>query len=235
MRDVTTAVSAFIVIAVLLTGIYLGVQLVQEQRATADLVTLFGVESVYRVMDTLLQAGEASYPPPPPVTPRQARSTPTPTSAPDIAPTITATPTDTPLPPPPTPAPVPTPTPIPTPTRARPSPFPFVLAGPIRHDNACPGEYVMGTVRDAQGRPLVGATLRMEDEFGNGDTRVTKGNPGEEGRYDFVLTGPPRRVYIWVIDEGGNPLSPRVEILHRLPNSGYEAFGCHYVDWRKTP
>lgn len=92
----------------------------------------------------------------------------------------------------------------------------------------------MGIVRDGQGRPLVGVTVRMEDEFGNGDTRVTKSNPGEEGRYDFVITGPARRIYVWIIDEGGNPLSPRVEILHRLPNSGYEAFSCHYVDWQRT-
>jgi hypothetical protein len=109
-----------------------------------------------------------------------------------------------------------------------------VLDGSVQHDNACPGQYVIGVVRDARGQPLPGVTVRMEDEYGNGDTRVTKSNPGEVGRYEFVLTGPPRRIYVWIVDEGGDPLSPRVEILHRLPNSGYEAFQCHYVNWRHT-
>lgn len=92
----------------------------------------------------------------------------------------------------------------------------------------------MGLVRDAQGRPLAGVTVWMEDEFGNRATQVSKSTPGEQGRYEFVLTGEPRRIYVWIVDEGGSPISPRVEILHRLPNSGYETFPCHYVDWQKT-
>jgi len=89
-------------------------------------------------------------------------------------------------------------------------------------------------VRDAQGRPLGGVTVRMEDEFGNSATQVSQSGPGEAGRYAFALTGKPRRVYVWIVDEGGTPISPRVEILHLLPNSGYETFPCHYVDWQKT-
>ncbi|NPA91510.1 MAG: carboxypeptidase regulatory-like domain-containing protein, partial [Chloroflexi bacterium] len=135
-------------------------------------------------------------------------------------------------PPPPTPKPINTPTPGPTPTPI--PPFPYVLDGRVTHDNKCPGEYIIGVVKDAEGHPLPGVTVRMEDEYGNGDTRVTKSNGEEAGRYEFVITGGARRIYVWVVDEGGNPLSPRVEIAHRLPNSGYENMRCHYVNWRKV-
>ncbi len=230
MRDVTTSVAAFLVLLVIATGLYLSVQGVQARQPVAAR-EVFDVQALEEVVNTLLSAGEVDYPPPPTLTPRPVTPSPSPTPTPTAVILPTATPT--PPPPPPTPAPPPSPTPAsPTPA-ARPR-FLFVLAGTMRHDNACPGEYVMGTVRDARGVPLAGITVRMEDEYGNGDTRVTKGNPGEVGRYDFVLLGPPRRVYVWIVDEGGNPLSPRVEILHRLPNSGYEAFRCHYVDWQRT-
>lgn len=235
MRDVTTAVGAFLVLAILLTGVY---TVYTAYRDLGPASAPIDAETLAQLADTLIRAGEANYPPPPTVTPWRPTPTPTPTPPPTRpltavqTPTGAPTPTPTPLPPPtpepPTPTPEATATPVPRPL------FLFELAGRIRHDNNCPGEYVIGTVRDAAGRPLVGITLRMQDEYGNGDTKVTKGAAGEEGRYDFVLFGPPRRIYVWVVDEGGHPLSPRVEILHKLPNSGYETFTCHYVGWRRT-
>ncbi len=238
MRDLTTSISAFLVLAILLTGVYVAVQSYERvDRATA--IALPDANEVEDVLNAILGGGEGPTPPPPPsVVFRKPSPTPTPSPTVPTEPasgTPAATPpTATPTlpPPPPTPAPPPTPTPGPTPT---PLPrFPYVLSGTIRHDNACPGEYVIGVVRDARGTPLAGVTVRMEDEYGNGDSRVTKSGAGETGRYEFVLYGPPRRIYVWIVDEGGNAISPRVEIMHLLPNSGYEAFKCHYVDWTKV-
>ncbi len=248
MRDVMTSISVFLVLAVLLTGAYLAWHDIQNPDAGAFLPAT-DIQDVEDFINSLLGNPNAPGPTPvqPPLvllTPRNqtpvltataqtlrpgGTSTATPTAAPP-SPTPTLTPTVP--PPPPTPAPLPTPTPVPTPTPL--PPYPYVLDGSIRHDTACPGEYIIGVVRDARGNPIPGVTVRMEDEYGNGDTRVTKSNPGEVGRYEFVLAGPPRRIYVWVVDEGGNALSPRVEILHRLPNSGYETMTCHYVNWRHT-
>ncbi len=244
MRDVTTSVAAFLILAVLATGIYLAIQKYHQVNAAASAIALPDVDTVEDLVNSLLGGGSTPAPPPPTpsgaakhqTTPTPPPATPSPTvthQAPRTAATPPATEEPTPtLAPPPTPVAPPTPTPAATAAVTR--RFPFALQGPVRHDNECPGQYIMGVVRDTRGNPLAGVTVRMEDEYGNSATQVSKSTPGEVGRYDFVLTGVPRRIYVWIVDEGGNPISPRVEILHLLPNSGYEAFTCHYVDWQRT-
>lgn len=243
MRDVTTSVAAFLILAVLATGIYLGIQKYHQADVTVSTVVLPGADAMEDFVNALLGSGTTPAPPPPTQAVAPGPHTPTPSPSPPTAtatrgaarapakPSATVQPTLT-LAPPPTPVAPPTPTPAVTAATAR--AFPFALQGPVRHDNECPGQYIMGTVRDSAGNPLAGVTVRMEDEHGNSATQVSKSSPGEIGRYNFVLTGEPRRIYVWIVDEGGNPISPRVEILHLLPNSGYEAFTCHYIDWQRT-
>lgn len=121
--------------------------------------------------------------------------------------------------------PEPTPTPIPA--------FPYVLARGVRYSNGdCPGTYALGTVTDRSGNPLPGVRLSLVDEYGNAATAVTKPGPGDTGRYDFPMGGPPRRFYLTVVDEAGRALGPRVEILHDLPPQ--EGNGCRWVDWRRN-
>ncbi|GEM_PF-3993430 len=233
MRDAMTSLGAFLILIVLLSGIYAAWDISHSAPTAASTVS---IAQVGDYLDRLLGSGRTPELPPPtlPKSTSTVATTSSPRPSPTPTPTAVISPTPTPTlpPPPPTPKPVDTPTPVPTPTPI--SPYPYVLDGRITHDNACPGEYIIGYVRDAQGRPLPGVTVRMEDEYGNGDTRVTKANPDEIGRYEFVITGPARRIYVWIVDEGGRPLSPRVEIAHRLPQSGYETFRCHYVNWKKN-
>lgn len=121
-----------------------------------------------------------------------------------------------------------TPAPSGTPVPA----FPFILARPVRYSNGdCPGTYALGVITDRAGNPLAGVLLNFVDEYGNAATVVTKPGPGDTGRYDFPMGGPARRFYMTIVDDAGNPLSSRVEILHELPP--YEGQNCRWVDWRR--
>ena len=133
------------------------------------------------------------------------------------------------------PSPEPEPTPAETETAApSPSPeaaFPFLLARPVRHSTGdCPGAYILGLVTDRGGAPLPDVRLLLTDEYGNQETKVTKGG-GDAGRYDFPLFGPPRRFFLAVVDASGRAISPRIEIPHGV---GADAQAqCHWVDWRR--
>ena len=131
------------------------------------------------------------------------------------------------------------PEPEPTPTEtetATPSPLPeaafsFLLARPLRHSTGdCPGAYILGLVTDRSGAPLPDVRLLLVDEYGNQEAKVTKGG-ADAGRFDFPIFGPPRRFYLSVVDAGGSPLSPRVEIPHRV-GAGAQAT-CHWADWQR--
>lgn len=187
-------------------------------------------------------------------TPRQTAQ-PAPTASP-AAPTSTAqapvglTPTpqeeatgqtsaETPIPVPtvvPTPA-APGPTARPTATPAPPTPtptaqaaYPFVPAGPVRHTSGdCPGPSIRGVVRDAAGNGLAGVRLWRYDQWGNQQTVESKSAAGEVGRYDFPLGDTPNVHYVQVVDAGGVPISPRVEVPHRQGEAGDNA--CHWLDW----
>jgi hypothetical protein len=106
------------------------------------------------------------------------------------------------------------------------------LAGPLRHSTGdCPGVYILGRVVDAAGNPLTGVRLWLVDEWGNESTAQVKTAPGEAGRYDFPLFGPPRRYFLSVVDASGHPISPRIEIRHGLDANSQAA--CHWADWQR--
>jgi hypothetical protein len=111
--------------------------------------------------------------------------------------------------------------------------YPFALARAVRYTSGdCPGTYALGLVTDRNGNPLPGIRLSLVDEFGNASTAVTKPGPGDTGRYDFPMGGPPRRFFITVVDDAERPLSPSIEVLHDLPPQ--EGKGCRWIDWRRN-
>jgi hypothetical protein len=109
--------------------------------------------------------------------------------------------------------------------------FPFLLARPVRHSTGdCPGAYILGLVTDRGGAPLPDVRLRLVDEFGNEEFKVTKGG-ADAGRYDFPIFGPPRRFFLTVVDGSTRANSPRIEVPHGV---GADAQAqCHWVDWRR--
>ena len=131
----------------------------------------------------------------------------------------------------PEPEPTPTETEIAAPSPSPEAAFPFLLARPVRHSTGdCPGAYILGLVTDRGGAPLPDVRLRLVDEFGNEEFKVTKGG-ADAGRYDFPIFGPPRRFFVSVVDGSTRPNSPRIEVPHGV---GADAQAqCHWVDWRR--
>lgn len=177
------------------------------------------------------QATESAGPP--------ASAAPTPSAAPVIG--TPAPPVSIPVPPTEAivgeatviPMPLATETPTPTPTRSE--TFPFV-ARSVRHSvGDCPGSpqaYILGQVSDRSGRPLTDVRLLLDDEYGNQARTVSKAGQSDAGRYDFPISGPPRRFFLGIIDASGRALSQRVEIEH---GRGIDAQAtCHWVDWRQN-
>lgn len=144
------------------------------------------------------------------------------TPAAPAPPTATERPTATPAPATPTP----TSAPAPPPSAA----YAFVLAGALRHGSGdCPGPSIRGLVRDAAGNPLPGVRLWRYDQWGNQQTVETKSGQVDLGQYDFPLGDTPNVHYVQVVDAGGSPISPTVEVQHRQGDAADAA--CHWIDW----
>ena len=133
----------------------------------------------------------------------------------------------------------PEPEPEPTPTETEtvspsPSPvaaLPFLPARPVRHSvGDCPGNYILGAVTDRGGEPLPDVRLLLVDEYGNAETKTTKGG-ADAGRYDFPIFGPPRRFYLSVVDSSTRPISPRIEIPYGVGADAQAT--CHWADWQR--
>jgi hypothetical protein len=104
----------------------------------------------------------------------------------------------------------------------------YRLAEPIVHDANCPGQYIMGRVINAAGAPLAGITVKLQDQWGNQASTVSKSGAADFGQFDFPIpSASPHQLEIWVVDEGGAPASQPITIQHR---SGAAADApCHHV------
>lgn len=133
--------------------------------------------------------------PTPAATPAPATATPTPTAA---APTPTATPT-----------PPSTPTPSPTST-----PFPYAFRqDSITTEPNCGLTAIGGTLLDAQGAGVAGYRVVVGYDA-EGAWSHTTDPTGGDGKYGVILDNKPKpgRWYVYIIDSGGNQVSPRLLI-----------------------
>jgi hypothetical protein len=122
-----------------------------------------------------------------------------------------------------------TPTSLPTQAPAE----PFVAQGSVRASlGDCGGIYVLGKVVDGGGTPLPGVRLRLVDEFANEAFAVTKSGQADMGRYDFPMSGPARRLSLFIVDEGGSALSRPVSFAY-YGNSGDAEATCYRIDWTR--
>ena len=118
----------------------------------------------------------------------------------------------------------------PTPTPATETPLTlFALAG-VRHDNACPGAYILGSVLDAAGAPIAGARLVAVDQWGNTMEAVSKNGQGDYGQFDFPIADVQRDYYVTVVNGDGTPLSVTLAVQHRSGEAANSS--CHYVVWQ---
>lgn len=167
---------------------------------------------------TVPVTGTVAAAPAEPATPAPPAATP----AAPAPPTAAERPTATPAPP------------TPTPTSAPASPpnaiYAFQPAGAVRHGSSdCPGPSIRGAVRDAAGNPLPGVRLWRYDQWGNQQTVETKSAQVDLGQYDFPLGDTPNVHYVQVVDAGGSPISPTLEVQHRQGDASDAA--CHWIDW----
>ncbi len=104
----------------------------------------------------------------------------------------------------------------------------YVLTQPVVHNDACPGNYIMGTILNAAGGPVPGITVAARDEWGNTAQAVSKSGAADFGRFDLpVHSSTPHTIYVTVLDGSGNAISPSVPVEH---NKGEEGTGsCHHV------
>jgi penicillin-binding protein 1C len=177
--------------------------------------------------------------------PRVADETPTPSSASEAGPTVTPTPTatgdagratvtpmvETPTPtltPMPTETPTETQTPTPTPTAGPPPPL-YNLVD-MRHDNNCPGNYIMGQIQNSKGEPVADVRIIIIDQYGNFMQSVSKSGAIDYGRYDVPIDTNDREFYVTVVDESGSPLSFSATVRHRIGE--LSDLSCHHLIWR---
>lgn len=175
---------------------------------------------------TVEQAAAATAPPP--VAPSAAITT-TATVEPALPaepPAVITIPAERPTATPAPPTPTPTVASQPAPSTA----FPFMPVGAVRHSSGdCAGPSIRGTVRDAAGNPLPDVPLWRYDQWGNQQTVASKSGAADLGQYDFPLGDIANVHYVQVVDAGGSPISPAVEIQHRQGDAADAA--CHWLDW----
>jgi hypothetical protein len=161
----------------------------------------------------------------------------------------TSTPAETPLPggglstpvvPSPTPVSPMTPTPVSTPTSTpAPAPSPSETGtepgppsgthqyGIQRNERDCStGGVIGGWVYDAGGSGLAWARISLYNDYGWSASKQSEGPP-QAGKYEFTMGSDAGLFHLLVVDEGGQPLSPVVDIDYQ-PNCSY------HVDWQRV-
>ncbi len=228
-----TALAFFLILLITCAGTYWAIQTV---RTSGTLLSFGNTELIsptpVGVRLTLTPFVGLAQSPTPLIVYTPPPATPSPTPQPPIQPAV---PTAPPVPPTATRRPLPTqpvtsPTPPPSPTPS----FPFIVLrqGPD-FSKGCNGHYIYGYIYDRNGNPLPGVLVHVFDYYGNDFApAVSKVDP--PGWYDVLISGQRNTWVVEVVDEAGNQLSPRVEVL----NTGRFVEGqeaCwHRVDFQRV-
>lgn len=86
----------------------------------------------------------------------------------------------------------------------------------------------MGQVLGLSGAGMPGVRIRFRDQWGNEARTVSKSGASDFGRFDFVIpSASPHEIYLWVVDEAGNPISPTITVSHRQADAPDAP--CHHV------
>jgi penicillin-binding protein 1C len=104
----------------------------------------------------------------------------------------------------------------------------YILNQPVWHDSNCPGGYVMGQVLNWEGAPVAGVRMELADPWNNRAVAVSKSGATDAGQFDFPLfSGTDQTLYLTVLDENGNPISPAIPVPHNMDPAS--SFPCHHV------
>jgi len=113
------------------------------------------------------------------------------------------------------------------------SPYPYALDGNVGENFSatCTGHSIRGLVRNSEGAPVPGVTVRAVDEWGNVYTGVSKVDP--PGRYDLPINSVVTTYQVGVV-AGDQPLSAIVAVRHSERFSQQPA-ACHILNWLQLP
>jgi membrane peptidoglycan carboxypeptidase len=97
----------------------------------------------------------------------------------------------------------------------------------VAHDTSCGGDFVLGSIYNAQGQLVQAVGVMYRDDFGN-----TKSAAAVNGAYRFPVASPDisHNVYISLVDANGASVSDTVTVPHR--QGGPSDLGCHYIIWQ---
>ena len=130
----------------------------------------------------------------------------------------------------PTPVPTATPTlaPSPTTTSTEPEPPSGSYQFRVRRNepDCSAGGVIGGRVYDAVGNGLPSAKVYLHNDYGWSANKQSEGPP-QAGKYEFNMGSDAGLFHLLVVDEGGQPLSPVVDIDYQ-PNCS------QHVDWERV-
>jgi hypothetical protein len=97
----------------------------------------------------------------------------------------------------------------------------------VAHDSSCGGDFVLGSVYNAQGQLIPSVAVIYRDDLGNENYAAAV-----NGAYRFSISSPStaRNIYISLQDAAGNAVSGTITVPHR--QGGASDLGCHYVIWQ---
>lgn len=87
---------------------------------------------------------------------------------------------------------------------------------------------MVGQVLHWDGAPVAGVRLELADAWGNRYNAISKAGASDAGQFDFPLfSATPQTLYLTVLDDGGNPVSSAIPVLHNVDPAS--TFPCHHV------
>lgn len=102
----------------------------------------------------------------------------------------------------------------------------------VAHDANCGGNYVMGSVMNAEGQPVAGVRVLYTDSQGNRVEQATSSAAQGYGSFRFPVIAPdtPHTINITLLNANGAAISSTAFVQHRQGDAG--DLGCHYVIWQ---
>jgi len=101
----------------------------------------------------------------------------------------------------------------------------------VAHDRNCGGNFVIGTVTNANGQAVAGVRVLYSDQFGNRIETVTSGQMPGYGSFRFAIGGDaPQTINVTLLGSNGAAISPTASVPHMQGNQ--TDLGCHYTIWK---
>jgi len=111
-------------------------------------------------------------------------------------------------------------------TEPGPSPDNYQYRAQTNERDCSKGGVIGGWVYDAAGTGLAWARLSLYNDYGWSAGKQSEGPP-QAGKYEFTMGSDAGLFHLLIVDEGGQPLSPAVDI-------DYDPSCSQRVDWERA-